>query len=224
MSDDSTHGRAGRLELAGHIAPALRRVKHETAQRRVKLVDKDGAVTGEATLGDALKGLAKIHELEHAVADGQRAKFVTCHCCGLPVPQEKKAGMPRRACKEGEGCAKQTECAGDNCGKSTPRHAFAKKNVVARDGAPWRCSPCARLAMTPEKKAVKADRVRQAVLAANAARTPEERSEIARRRAAAMTPEERSEMARRANAALTPEERSAAKRKAAATRLNRPQR
>jgi ribosomal protein L44E len=46
-----------------------------------------------------------------------------------------------------------------------------------------------------------------------ASRTPEQRSEAARKRMANMTPEQRSEIARKGNASRTPEQRSEAARK-----------
>jgi len=51
-----------------------------------------------------------------------------------------------------------------------------------------------------------------------AAKTPEQRSEIARKREAVMTPEQRSERVRKAAAVMTPEQRSERSRKAAAAR------
>lgn len=49
--------------------------------------------------------------------------------------------------------------------------------------------------------------------------TPEQRSEIARKRMANMTPEQRSEIARKANASMTPEQRGAGGRKASVTKF-----
>lgn len=216
---------AERLELAGYIAPALRCVKADTAQRRVKLVNKDGEVTGEATLGDALKGLAKIHELEHAVADGQRPKEVACQLCGKPVSVAKKASRLPKACRDG--CDRQKTCATDGCEAVPSKKAFQLNRIKSRGGALWRCKACARrereLQMTPEQRLEATRPMRERLRL----RSSEQFSESARKRAAAMTPEQRSEAGRKGMRtrllATTPEQRSASARKTWATRRARKQ-
>ena len=164
MSDDLMT-EAQRLELAGYIAPALRRVKAEAMQRRVTIVHKDGS-TKPGVLGDALKGLAKIHELEHAVAEGQRPKVVVCQDCGRTVSVNFNGVVPSR-CKEGVGCRTSADVLPCRwCGhaqesanrgggtallckacESTPcpcgnRVGIATVRRRAADGKPLMCRPC----------------------------------------------------------------------------------
>lgn len=114
----------------------------------------------------------------------------------------------------------QTECFGWNpekpdeasvCpkGEKPSRGAFFRSEVKRRKG-PWRCISCARRKVqgsrTPEKRSEVARK-------GLSARTPEQRHESARKASLARTPEQRHEMARKASAGMTPEQRKEMMRK-----------
>lgn len=131
-------------ELRGYISPALRRVTAEAMRRPVKLV-KNGTwdVTGKGTLGEGLKGLAKIHELEHAPAEGKRPKSVDCESCGKPIVVMRRGAIPK-VCTGAGGCFRQSVCAGERCRKRPPASAFEAHSVRVRGGRPWRCHSCSK--------------------------------------------------------------------------------
>ncbi len=152
-------------ELRGYIAPALRCVSAEKAARRVKVTKGGPSVPGvpweveaEATVGDALKGLAKIHDLEHTPAEGQRPASVRCKRCGKPVKVEPRGLIPASCV---DGCIRACVC-GRRIGKDCSK-------VAARQGIAPMCKPCS-------------------VRKNQASKSPEQRSEAVRKGHAARMP------------------------------------
>ena len=146
------------------------------------------------------ENLVKIAHLEHAVVRGARPKWVQCKHCGKPVKVTRKSGTvptrhtdcPRRVCP-GFG--------GEVCGKKISRNSSGR---CERHGARKRTAE-----MTPDKRAD----ILRALKAAIDAKTPEQRSESARKANAAQDPVLRAERCRKANAAsmasLTDSDRAA---------------
>lgn len=124
------------LELAGYIAPALRCVTAEASRRPVKLV-KNGTweVTGEATLGEGLRGLAKIHDLEHTPAEGRRPAEALCLVCAHVIKVVKHAPI-RKVCDK---CLRPP-CA--KCGGATGARSGSMRQRSLRKGAPAMCQKC----------------------------------------------------------------------------------
>lgn len=202
-------------ELAGYVAPIVRGTSETLLRRRVHTYDREtGEVTGEVTMRQVIGGLAEVTKLEIEVIDGKRPKHFACDGCGK-VAKLAKTGPVRKTCKACQsGCQTVCPC---GCGSVPPSHAFQSR-VVAKRGGPWVCrSTAARkaaAAMTPKQLAAWSARSGRGL----AAKTPEQRSEIARAREAAMTAEQRSARARRRESGMTPEQRSEAGRKSWATR------
>lgn len=216
--------RADRLALAAVEAPILRSASEKTLARRVGLVDKDGNVVGYTSGREALKALAKAHDLEHVVDDGVRPREVVCQNCGKTVKVGKAGKVPSVCLK---GCVRT--CATRGCTNDIGIHAAREG---ARERRSVRCKSCiGRASMTREQRqasgrrnvrvmhaGLTTERKRAAGRACQAKFTPEQRSEVARARSASRTPEELSATARKIHGAMTPEQRSEARRKAWATR------
>ncbi len=224
--------KAERLELAAAVAPSLRSASAKTLARKVTLYDPEtGEVTGYTTGAEALKGLARIQELEHAVEEGVRPKAVVCKNCGRVIVVGHGGGIPS-VCPLG--CSRKCETAGCTGQLSV---LTAKEKAKFRDAV--LCSRCSRRAaamafharQSPEEKAERRERIRAAkntdeartlagvkARASASALTREQRAERARRSSASMTPEQRSERARKSNSSMTSEQRSARARKANAGR------
>lgn len=154
MSEAEGLNRAQRLELAAYVAPVIRGASEKTLKRKVTLYDPEtGEVTGYATGAEALKGLAKIQDLQHAVGEGVRPKEVVCEACGKVIPGPFKSGIPPKMCRRAGGCRGQTTCAGEGCNVVPSPDAFKSAFVRRRKGAPWRCVRCSQLAAwTPEMR------------------------------------------------------------------------
>lgn len=136
--------KAQRLELAATIAPVLRNATEKTKTRRAKFYNQEtGEVTGEGTVVEALKGLAKIHDLEHTLEEGIRPKEITCRLCGRSI-RVKACGPAPTTCT-GALC-QQEHCGGYaeiKCKKRPTQGAFTPRRLAARNGGPWRCKQCA---------------------------------------------------------------------------------
>jgi len=179
-----------RLELAGYIAPALRRATEKAKSRPVKFYNQEtGDITKHATHEEALKGLAKIYELEHTVQDGVRPRAVLCKFCGCPVQVPANGGGIPESCRGG--CVK---CAHEGCDRLAPKSAFEPSKVKRRHGKPWKC---AEHFQTLEQRRANGKKAQSKL-------TPEERSEKARR---ATSPEQRIANGKKAQSKLTEEER-----------------
>jgi hypothetical protein len=155
-----------RLELAGAVAPALRNATEKTKSRRIGLIDANGNVVGYTTGAEALRGLAKIQELEHAVTDDTRPTEIVCRLCGKTVYVRSQPGRILSQCSEV--CM---GCVTPGCDGLLSKQTARK---VARLGAPPRCPKCARSWAASQRQA---------------ARTPEQRAESMRRVVASKTPE-----------------------------------
>jgi hypothetical protein len=175
-------------------------LKPSTGVRRMLKTIESGK---PVTHGQVLQGLLKQAELEIAVQDGKRPKFIKCERCKVPVTVAPIGSLPKRC-----GPCKVRKCSG--CGKK-----------VSRSNETGRCHSCAArmvgAALPPERR-------HEIAKKANAALTPAQRSEISRNAHAARTSEQRSEIGRKANAALTPAQRSERARKGRATRAAKAQR
>lgn len=110
--------------LAGAEAPILRSATRKTIERRFGVLDKDGNVVRYVSGLEALKGLAKVHELAHVVAEGVRPEMKPCERCGLPIAVNRRGKVKSKceACYFGR-CP--------NCG------------VVKKDRKSEMCKPCA---------------------------------------------------------------------------------
>lgn len=132
------------LEVAGYVAPVLRDASPKTLARRITLYDAEtGEVTGYATGAEALRGLAKIQDLELSVEEGVRPATVVCELCGKPFVVGKAGKIPT-TCPGG--CSRQTVCAGVGCIKKPPAAAFHRPAAILRRGRPWMCMSCQKRA------------------------------------------------------------------------------
>ncbi len=138
--------KAEKLELNGYIAPVLRSASDAVKTRRVTLYDREtGEVTGYSTGAEALKGLAKVQELEHTVEEGKRPKEIVCVKCGRLVRIQSVGIVPTAMCKEG-GCSQAT-CAGYEgftCSVLVPKDAMQASRIKRRKGDLYRCPACAK--------------------------------------------------------------------------------
>lgn len=153
-SDGPKLTKAQQLELNGYVAPVLRNASEKAMSRRVKFFDQskaveswDEAVTKHGTHAEALKGLAKIHELEHAVQEGVRPKEIVCENCGKTVKVPAHGKIPT-VCRPGT-CQAQRLCAGwgkteGSCKAVPGQKALSPDTIRYRKGEPWRCRACAR--------------------------------------------------------------------------------
>lgn len=133
--------KAERLLIAGAVAPAVRRATD--GDRRIAIVDAAGKIVGYRTLADVRKSLLERAKIEIDTGDGVRPKTVVCERCGRLVKVGSRSSV-KRVCREG--CA--IVCAGAHgkaCpeGAPAPAHAFNRRMVASRQGAPWRCAACA---------------------------------------------------------------------------------
>ncbi len=241
--------KAEKLEIASYIAPILRNVPAKTLTRRVKLYSREtGEVTGEATAEDALRGLAKIQDLEHVVEEGVRPVAFVCKNCGKVQEAKDASGVIPTVCYASDGgCYRQKTCAGwgkteGKCTKTIRKDRFHASEVRRRGGGPALCTSCAgrkgKAEMDPDRmraaieKAIQATMLTPEELADRASSpapkpgrkghrklTPDERSAVARK---AATSSKRAESLQRVNANRTPEQRLAAARKASETKYAKP--
>ncbi len=95
--------RAEELELSGLAAPVLRAVKTKTLQRKVYVIKPDDPTwtpVSVTTGKEALRGLAKVMALEHAVQSDAREEETACQLCSnrFRIPPGQR-GRPRKFCK-----------------------------------------------------------------------------------------------------------------------------
>lgn len=123
-------------EIAGYVAPILRSASPAAVSRRVKTYRQDtGEVTGETTIGEALRGLAEVYGLEHAVEG--RPRETPCERCGRLVSVIRH---PKAHCRTGEGCGVMT-C--HSCGVACQdKKATRPSAIKSRSGRPWKCNKC----------------------------------------------------------------------------------
>ncbi len=181
----------------------MRAMAAKTKARRVAIVDKDGKVIRYTTVAVVQEGLLKAHKIEIEVDEGVRPKEIICKLCGKPVRVRNHKGKPPAVCR--------TACVRCACGRLVGKSSMSPGAIVIRNGRPPICWHCA---ITSEQRSELARR-----------RTPEQRSESARKAHAARTPEQRSELARKMAAKRTPEQRaeSARKGREAARRMKTPE-
>lgn len=169
--------KAQRLEIAAAIAPSIRGASDKALVRRFHIVKADDPTwtpISQATGKEALRGLAKLHEIEHAVAEGVRPKEIVCEVCGNLVPVCGSGQLPKRCA---ETCA--VFCSG-GCKKKAPSSAFVPGAVRRRQGRPWACADCTPALRKPKRKL-----------------RPAEVAESQRKRLAATTYKQRSESSRK---------------------------
>ncbi len=141
MTDDPLNGlnKTERLEFAAIVAPVLRSASEKTKTRRAKFYNQEtGEVTGEGTVLEALRGLAKIHNLEHTLEVGC-AGYVGFVCSKSTSREHAEAGI----------------------------HARRQTGIfqVSNDDA-WRCKSCAKhfkFQVDPEFKALDISRSKQRI-------------------------------------------------------------
>lgn len=150
MSDGNELSKVDRLAIASAVAPVLRSVTERVSRRRVKVYSRaTGETLREATMGEALRGLAEAYAIEHTIDDAEarrtkkETKVVECLVCTRPF--EVETGVALKKGYRGSVCAKcvVAPCAG-GCGKITPSHATLPGIVRARKCAPWTCGTCAQ--------------------------------------------------------------------------------
>ncbi len=175
--------KAERLALAAAEAPILRNASEKALARRVHVVDRDGNVIRYASGREVLKGLARAHELEHAVEDGKRPKIVTCVNCGKDVPVGR-GGMLPKVCSGCRGAQHNCVGWGDIACAAEPKPIdFSACRILRRKGEPWRCRDCS-------------------IRKTHAVTTREKRSAGAHRAAGRKTLAERGAAARKASGSL----------------------
>lgn len=191
---------AAKLEVQALLGPLLRNVP----RRKVKVYKPStGEVVGEVTLAEALEGVLKANDLQNQVDEETRPKTVKCEYCGLPV-KVALSGSVLRVCREGCRC---------DCGNRMSRSRVMDKVRLGQKGE---CKNC-----TSSKNArVAHEASRQAF----ANRSPEQRTEMARKNGEAvrqalanMSPEQRLDRIKKARDA-TPEQLSERARKGYETR------
>lgn len=134
-----------RLAIASAVAPILRSVPDLVTKRRVKVYSREtGETLREAEYGDALRGLAEVYALEHAIDEAQAHEAAkrgtmrsSCKQCGLEFEYPYDGGI-RSACDR----CRATPCGGE-CGKLPPKSAFSGYMIRKRNGQPWLCKSCA---------------------------------------------------------------------------------
>lgn len=76
--------KAERLAIAGQIAPILRS-QGDKSKRKVKIVDKDGNIIGESTIGELQKQILKRAEIEFDVHEDKNPIYILCDICNKPI-------------------------------------------------------------------------------------------------------------------------------------------
>ena len=226
MRDFDDMNKAERLALAAAVAPVLRSATEQTKRRRIGTLDKAGNPTGRYVDGaEALKGLARVQELEHAVDDGVRPSEAVCTNCGKMVKVAKGGAIPK-VCQAG--CDRR--CPVGGCDRLVSASAA---RIASRAGRKAICQRCQRRKFTTALMIMSPEERRAIALKAQASQTPEQRSERGRKargretyeqRSAAsrrgMTPEKKAAL-RRGREAQTPEQHAERARRGATTRMER---
>ena len=195
-----------RLEIGAAVAPVLRDVS--ARPKRVHITDRDGKEVGRIDRVELSRRMLIREGIDIDTPPGQRPKAKSCATCGVwyRVPERGRIVEWCIRC-----FADRYRCTGvvggKRCAERLTKKAWAPSSVKQRRGLPPKCRRCANAARTPEQRS-------EAARKRWSAKTPEQRSDAARKAQSAKTPEQRSESTRKANAAKTPEQRSDAARKA----------
>ena len=126
--------KAGRLAVAGAVAPSLRR--RRGASRRVARLNATGEVVGYTTLEKVQEGLLLDRKIAIQLADPVRPREVVCERCGALVPVKRRGPLPTYCARCLAICAPLPICP---CGAEIPADSLMP---AAHNGHARRCDAC----------------------------------------------------------------------------------
>lgn len=132
--------KAGRLAVAGAVAPRVRESREQNKQRRVARIGPDGEVVGFVDLATVQAKILERSEIELSFFD-EKKKSVTAHCERCGVLFQVRTSHNGAGGTRSPRCSKCQFLSCKDCGKRFPRN-YASPAHVKKHGVPTRCRPC----------------------------------------------------------------------------------
>lgn len=195
---------AQRLAVACAVAPSLRVLNEKAGSRRIARVDASGKVVGYTTLAEVQRALLLTQQIELAVAEGVRPQKVVCRNCGRLIQVKRTGPILPVVCREG--CDRT--CSTVGCLNEVSVRTARKRAMGLTPGI---CRSCVGKQL---QEAITSGRQRAGRTGKRRPLTQEEKIAFRAKMLASTSPEQRSEVARKREQAKTPEERRAGTRKA----------